>query len=215
MVSLKAYVVTDEFGEGYAAVMFAEKSVVARREGANELDCEFGDVSCKRAPWADDLAPGPVSPKDCIELGGFWYECGCGCGRRINDEGGQHDYELDGDNGELNPMDPVYDDTRRVFWNRMCKDNDDRAAQERKDKAARDQSDAEAAVLAKWPFATDIHAYRGYDGTAGGTYDVLHASFRFPGGEWPVSWAIGAETINVPRGEVDAWNALTKTGAAA
>lgn len=214
-MSLKAYVVTDEYGEGHAEVVFAGKSVVARREGANALDCEFGDVSCKRAKWADHLAPGPVSVKDYIELGGFWYECACGCDRRINDESGQPLYDLDGDDGELNPMAPVYIGTGQVFWNQVCKDNDDRAAQERKDKAARDQSDAETAVLTKWPFATEIKAYRSYDGTAGGTYDMLHASFRFPGGQWSVSWAIGAETINVPLGDVDAWNALTKKDMAA
>ena len=209
-MNLKAYVVTEEWGEGHAAVVFAAKSVVARREGANELNSEFGDVSCKRAPWADDLAPGPVSPKDCIELGGFWYECACGCGRKIDNEGGQHSYDLDGDDGELNPMDPVYVGTGEVFWNQACKDNDDREAQERKDKAARDQAGAEAAVLAKWPFATEIKAYRGYDGTAGGKHDVLYAGFRFPGGQWTASWAIGAETISVPRGDADAWNALNK-----
>lgn len=209
-MNLKAYVVTEEWGEGHAAVVFAARSVVARREGANELDCEFGDVSCKRAPWADGLAPGPVSLKDCIELGGFWYECACGCGRRIDNEGGQHSYDLDGDNGELNPMDPVYDETGHAFWNQRCKDDDDRAAKERKEKAARDQAEAEAAVLAKWPFATEIKAYLGYDATAGGTFDVLHASFRFPGGRWPVNWTIGAETIGVPQGDLSAWDAVAK-----
>lgn len=214
-MNLKAYVVTDEHGEGTATVVFAERNVVARRIGAPEVDCEFGDVSCKRAPWADHLAPGPASAKDCIELGRFRYECACGCSRRISADGGEHDYDMDGDNGELNPMDPVYVGTGEVFWNQACKDNDDRAAQERKEKAARDQTEAEAAVLAKWPFATEIKAYRGYDGTAGGTYDVLHATFRFPGGQWTVSWAIGADTISVPRGDADAWNALTKKDVAA
>jgi len=214
-MNLKAYVVTEEWVEGNATVVFAGKSVVARREGANELDCEFGGVSCRRAKWADHLAPGPVSAKDCIKLGGFWYECACGCGRKIDDETGYHHDDIDGENGELNPMAPVYVGTGQVFWNQACKDNDDRAAQERKEKAARDQAEAEAAVLAKWPFATEIKACRGYDGTAGGTYDVLRAAFRFPGGQWPVSWAIGAETIDVPLGDVDAWETLNKKGVSA
>lgn len=200
-MTLKAYVVTDDMGEGHAEVVFSDKSVVARREGANALDCEFGEVSCMRAPWADHLAPGPASAKDCIELGGLNYECACGCGRRIDSAEGYSIYDDDA----VNPMEPVYIGLSKVYWNHRCKDNDDRYRQELKDKAARDQFEAEAAVLAKWPFATDIHAFR----RPAGRGDALCASFKFPGGEWPVSWAIGAEAIYAPQGEVEAWNALT------
>ena len=49
---LKAYHIQDNH-EGSAVVIFANKNVVARREGANELNVEFADVSCHRLPWAD------------------------------------------------------------------------------------------------------------------------------------------------------------------
>ena len=50
----KAYSVQ---GDEHGCVVFAEHNVVARREGANELNIEFGDVeSCRRAPQFDQYA---------------------------------------------------------------------------------------------------------------------------------------------------------------
>lgn len=203
---MKAYEVREP-DEGHCVIVFATRSVVARREGSNELDITFGEVDqCKRLPWADSYAPGPVPLKDCIEIGGWWSTCACGCDRRIDNEGGRGNMDLDGDDGELNPMEPVYVG-RGVYWNQKCKDNDEREKRERAEAKVRDQAEAEAAVLAKFPFATDIESYRSY-GTVDGKkygYDVLGASFAFPGGRFHAHWSIGAKSIRVQAEDQHAW----------
>ncbi len=57
-----------------AVIVFANHSVVARREGASELDVEFGDVSCHRAPGFDGREPGPI-PKSELWGVGWWFDC--------------------------------------------------------------------------------------------------------------------------------------------
>ncbi|MDR7193392.1 hypothetical protein [Luteimonas terrae] len=216
--SLKAYVVEDDSGDGNICLRFADRNVEARREGANEMDAEFGDVSCRRAPWADSYAPGPVPLQLCIEIGGWWQTCACGCERKIDSDVGQTHYEDDGDDGALNPMAPIYVG-RRVYWNHTCKDGDERRTREVAEAKARDQSAAESAVLAKFPFATDIVAFRGYNcdnpgAGATGRSDVLHARFNFPGAAYGATWVIGSPTIGIPPVSADAWKAATDTLAA-
>lgn len=210
--TLKAYVVQDEYGGGQVCVRFAHRNVVARREGASEIDEEFGDVSCRRAPWADSYAPGPVPLQLCIEAGGWWQECACGCGRKIDNDGGQNHYEDDGDEGELNPMAPIFGGWRSVYWNQTCKDADEHRARDAAEAKVRDQSEVEAAVLAKFPFATDIVAFRGYScdnpgAGATGRCDVLHARFNFPGAVHGAIWVIGSPTISIPPISQEAWDA--------
>lgn len=73
MKRLKAYYVTD--GNDGSCIRFATNSATARREGANELDLEWGDIdSCTRRPEFDQFAPGPVPPDVLIEEG-WWFEC--------------------------------------------------------------------------------------------------------------------------------------------
>ncbi len=83
---MKAYTVDDD-GEG-AVVVFAEKNVVARRIGANELGCAFGDVSCCRAPDLDSYAPGPVPPLILWDAG-WWFGCQRCDGMARQDSGGK------------------------------------------------------------------------------------------------------------------------------
>ncbi|WP_262140653.1 hypothetical protein [Serratia ficaria] len=81
---LKAFSVqADEFG----CIRFAKTHVEARREGAAELEVEFGDiVSCRRAPALDAYAAaGHVPWKVLIEEHGWSQECGY-CNRRVHDE---------------------------------------------------------------------------------------------------------------------------------
>lgn len=70
--TLKAYQVN---GNDYSVIRFAKSAVVARREGADELDIDFRDVqSCCRVPGFDHFAPGPV-PKRALLESGWWFEC--------------------------------------------------------------------------------------------------------------------------------------------
>lgn len=81
---LKAFSVQgDEFG----TVVFAHSGVVARREGANELNIEFEDVeSCRRAPGLDRYAAaGHVPWRVLVEEHG-WRQC-CGyCERPVDSD---------------------------------------------------------------------------------------------------------------------------------
>lgn len=209
---MKAYQVSEAF-EGHCVIVFASRAVVARREGANQLDVSFGEVDqCKRAPWADEYAPGPV-PAQAKIAAGWYFECACGCERRIDSDFGTTRYEDDGDDGELNPMEPVYVGGG-VYWNQRCKDNDEREQRERAEAIARDDSEVKAAVLAKFPFATEIRAFRGHayvDGKP--NYNTLQGQFRFPGGRWCANWIVGAETVGVQTGDVEAWLAAKAGGA--
>ncbi|WPZ36740.1 hypothetical protein T8K17_11400 [Thalassobaculum sp. OXR-137] len=85
--SLKAYIVTEHVsGEDQAVVRFAASNVIARREGANGLDVEFPDVSCKRAEHFDGFAPGPV-PDHALFKAGWWFFC-THCQARASDGSG-------------------------------------------------------------------------------------------------------------------------------
>lgn len=191
---IKAYTVTDDY-EGECVIIFAERSVVARREGANELNAEFGEVTCRRAQWADEYAPGPVPVEAQINRGGFWFECSCGCGRRIDSDEGQ------AQDADENPMDPIYGGGG-VYWNAGCKSADERRQREEQERDAHDQAYARAAVLARFPFATEIQGYRR---TLSRT-TVLYASFRFPGGKSWTNWEVGAATISIAQEDLAAWS---------
>lgn len=85
MSGLKAYSVQ---GNEYGVIAFASCNVVARREGANELNIEFSDVeSCRRVPALDGYAgqPGGVPMRVLVEDHGWSQECGH-CERRVYDD---------------------------------------------------------------------------------------------------------------------------------
>lgn len=206
--TLKAYQVTEP-DEGHCCIVFATSSAAARRQGAAEMDITFSEVeSCTRAAWADGYAPGPVPPKAKIGAG-WWYECACGCGRRIDGEDGIDLDDTGEDDAEANPMAPVYQG-ERVYWNQSCVDEEAAELKRRAEAKARDQSEAEAAVLAQFPFATGIVSYRGH---RNGKYNQLGASFHFPGGKFAAHWQLGAATIDVSACDQDAWKAATSASA--
>ena len=73
MTAPKAYTVHD--GDDGATVIFATNNATARRQGANELDCDSTEVdSCRRAPQFDAYAPGPVPAVVLIEHD-WRFEC--------------------------------------------------------------------------------------------------------------------------------------------
>lgn len=202
---MKAFQVQDQY-EGNCVIVYAEKNVVARRVGSSELGADFPDVSCCRAPWADQFYPNGPTRQQGVELGDWWVECACWCYRRIDNDGG---YAGPQNDSEANPMAPVYVEDR-VYWNQACLDADTLRKQAEAAALAMDQAQAEKQVLAAYPFATEIKAYRGYaqglDGKYG--YDVLQCHFRFPGGEGGAHWTLGSENIRVRQDDSAAWDAL-------
>lgn len=179
--TLKAYSV-----QGYenGCITFAKSNVVARREGANELDIEFEEVeSCRRAPWADEYSgvKGGVPPLVMIE-NGWWFEC-CNCGHRIDSD--LFDYDTD------TPMEPV-EENGFVYCTQACLDA------ENSEKAARESRKAEAvrAVEEKFP-GTEVKWF--------GDSEPAKVSFTFPDGKCEVNWTVGEETVSVSKCDVDAW----------
>lgn len=184
---MKAYVVTDEYGEGSGCVQFAKHSVVARREGANELNCDFDGVSCRRAPEFDTYADaGDVPPAALVEYG-WWFEC-MQCSQKICNE--PHD-----DDGEPVELSPVYKGTW-VFCSQKCRDA---LHAEKAEQKARGESAASAA-LAKWP-GIEISRTNGYENPA-------RVWFKFPGGLGECDWRQGAPTILVQLRDQQAWKAF-------
>jgi hypothetical protein len=109
---LKAYVIRDDGGDGECCIRFAKHAVVARREGANELNADFESVECRRADYLDEYAPGPVPPLVLIEHG-WWFEC-VGCGQRVTD-GSCHDDD------EEKPHEPVAFGNWGICCSERCK----------------------------------------------------------------------------------------------
>lgn len=83
--TLKAFKVYD--GMDSWKIIFAKSGAAARREGANEIGCDFEDIeSCTRMPELDKFAPGPVPASALLDTGSWWFECN-ECGARITRDG--------------------------------------------------------------------------------------------------------------------------------
>lgn len=80
---LRAFAVQEE-DEGTGGIVFARHAVTARREGAAEYNGgDFSGLSCRRAAWADEYAPGPV-PATIMVQHGWWMHCH-GCDRKVGE----------------------------------------------------------------------------------------------------------------------------------
>jgi hypothetical protein len=185
---IKAYEVQDRYGDAGSTIVFDVRAVSARRDGANELSLEFGDVSCRRARWADDLAPGPVSPKVAIKVGGWQYECTAQCGHWVDGETEKPFYE---ENGNPWCSQGCYDSTMA----RLAKREAERAAAE---------AACRAATMAKFPFAEIT-----YIAEMPSMRTPWRAYFRFPGGKHDASWCPSAPAFaDVAIDDIEAWQAL-------
>lgn len=91
----KAFVVSEDM-EGRSVIVFAQHNVVARREGANELNTEFEYVECRRAPEFDSHAEKGFVPRSVLMGLGWWFTChGPRCEKQIF--GGEDTYIIDAD----------------------------------------------------------------------------------------------------------------------
>lgn len=62
----------------HSAIVYAPTRGQARQRGAGSLDAEFLDVSARRAPEFDELAPTGPSDAQLFLRFGWWFECNCG-----------------------------------------------------------------------------------------------------------------------------------------
>jgi hypothetical protein len=204
MTKLKAYTVHD--GGDHSVIVFALHNVVARREGANEMDCGFNEVDyCTRSPEFDAYAPGPVPPLAAIEHG-WWFECSC-CGRKVDSDVCQSAY----DDGEDPDLFGAVADGRAVYCSETCR--------QREFSGRRAREAAEVALIevfeAEFVDATILHVYADMDGNrlkaptspAAGrrVNDGSAISFRFPGGKGSARWQHGHELLWVDREDVAAF----------
>ncbi len=171
----------------YGCIRFAKSHVVARREGANELDVEFCSIeSCRRIPDLDKYADaGDVPWRVLVEEHGWSQECGF-CGHRVYDDVPER----------------VWDGDEQVYCSIECQAHrEDRDRHWEKERQETKQKNVEAEAIAKDRFA-EIDKVNGY--TNMGKTSV---SFMFPGGKWPVQWRPGDELVSVSPDDVAAWEA--------
>lgn len=195
-MTLKAYMVTDTY-EGHASVEFAHHAVVARREGANELNTEFDAVTCRRAPQFDHFAPGPV-PRMALIEDGWWFECS-NCYRRAE----ERDWD---DVDDPRPMEPCVNGQDLVFCCKAC-----RAEHGAKRRAREDATDALCELIyTRFPAAhirsTHVYGERLEKAEKGGGI-LSSASFDLPGLQHGVEFRFG-EGFFVAATELDAYTSL-------
>jgi hypothetical protein len=217
--TLKAYAVQEDT-EGAGGIVFAKRDIVARRLGADEFNGgEFGGLTCRRAPWADKYAPGPV-PFAVKFAHGWWVECS-GCGVKIVEEG---EYDENGDELEFDPADFVELGTN-VFHSKACYERHI-ASRSRIEAKQREMIDLlRARLVEKLPGVTfdpndGDHAYVTEDG---GHLIVrqVRIAFRFPGcaigaAQYrldepqyysPARFSPPRPEVTVCHGDLAAWNA--------
>lgn len=106
---LKAYSVQCA-DDSTGGIVFARFNAEARRIGCWAVcDTDWESVTCRRAPWADRYAPGPV-PKLAMIENGWWIECD-GCCTRI-------DLDLEDEDGKQ--LDPVEPQIGHMYCTPLC-----------------------------------------------------------------------------------------------
>lgn len=191
---MKAYIVREDH-DGHSVITFATSSAAARREGGSELNLEFDEVeSCKRAPWADQYAPGPVPLQAYLDAG-WWFECHH-CGVRFD----QDDRASDDDRDDQ--LEPVEDGQRNYYCSPTCMM--ERWA-ERRERTVRLCAIIEA-TLVRWPMATGVTAHE-YCQTWTSRDMEWRAQFTLPGIRYPVSWTPGSSVVHVAQGDTEDFKA--------
>lgn len=192
---LKAYEVREP-DEGRCVVVFARSGVIARREGAADLMCEFEDVeSCNRRPEFDVHAPGPV-PLNVLLKAGWWFTCQ-GCSREFEEEGfrGEEDDEI------AQGFAPLEDAKNRHYCCPACMMSEWQSRR----KADAQTDAAIELLLSKFPQAVTVWAHRGKEGDADRP-DVF--TFVLPGLTSPAKWVRGASHVTVFEQDADAFKRL-------
>ena len=178
---IKAYSVQ---GNEYGTIRFAASSVVARREGANELDCEFTEIeTCRRIPELDSWQEkGSVPIKHLMEHHGWHQECGY-CSHHVYAE---------------NPGISWNEDETQSYCDAECHARHENMQRKWEQEKRDEQTLREhliAAAVEKFPEISCVMA----DPKQG------QARFDFPGCTGQASWKPGSKEIWVNACDMDAW----------
>ncbi len=136
---MKAFIIETDDPED-SVVRFATTNVAARREGSEEIGCDFNQVTCKRLPWADVYA-GIGIPHSAFIANGWRYDCAT-CGDCVDSYTEAPAYGMD-----------------LVFCCEACKAEE--VAQ--RDAHAKRVQEAIDTALEKWPGIANVKAYVGHD----------------------------------------------------
>lgn len=182
---VRAYLVSDDDPETQT-IKFARTNVAARRRGANEIGTDFGSVTCRREPWADEFAElGYIPAKAYIE-NGWWVGCS-NCGVSVSSDSHGED-----DEGEQVAHDPVYCGAH-LYCTPSCQE----AEKVEKAAAAHRRQELIDATMVEFPGVTVCSASE-------------HATdrrvrFAFPGGLGAAEWQLGAPAILIAKRDQEAW----------
>lgn len=184
---MKAYIITEpELG---ACIKFAKYNVVARREGALELDAEFESVECRRAPEFDKYSSEKMVPMQDLIARGWSFEC-WGCSTTV--------YE-DAEDDEGNPLELYYPDDNRVYCSLQCCSEQI----ERKNEEKRREREVTDQALKKWPGIQITHT--------NGYMDPPLVYFRFPGCKFRAEWRLGQIFVSISAVDADAWKKFAES----
>ena len=187
-------VATDDPEE--STIQFATTNVAARRQGADVIGTDFGYVTCRRAPWADQYADqGSIPAKAYIDAG-WWFGCGH-CGTRCDSDA----THWDEDSGEDVALNLVFDGPT-VYCSAECKAKHDAEVSARNAKF----EEFKVKVVAEQPGLTFKEFTGGYPWCAN------RATFTFPGAQYGGSVSDTEETLDlswyVSNGDKEAWDAF-------
>lgn len=198
MKPLLAYEVREP-DEGHCVITFATNGAAARREGANELDCGFGEVEhCVRKPQFDQYAPGPVPHAVLIEHG-WWFECQH-CSRRVSEDM----YQEAEDEGEDHDHLAITTIGRAVYCSQRCVMSEfvERRAHKAAEAALIDYFSAmhpECSISGVWVSGAVLAGPDKF----GHAQALLY--FKFPGAEHNATFTFGDEHFRVARSDLPAY----------
>lgn len=185
-----AYKIAEVGGEERAVIAYAVRNAPARRIGAGELDLEWSEVSCRRAPEFDKYAAqGGPTPLQYIEEG-WWAEC-MHCRRRVSDDRAWNLHEQHSEAAPGVTLEPLMEPQEHegdLYCNAACW----AAEQEERAAFARRLEEARTTTLQRWPGVT-VTRVLGNNGT-----QPPHVLFQLPGVEGPdgsFGWTVGDETL--------------------
>lgn len=181
---IRAYSVQGNDG---GCVVFAASNVLARRDGAQRLECTFAEVeSCRLAPEFDSYAEAGCVPRQVLlEKHGWWQYCSF-CENHVTAETA----------GRVWEGDAVYCDIHcQAYY--IDRDRDWQIERDRKSVA---ENEAVASAMEAFPGISNVRAITSMK-------KVTLVYFNFPGGTCNAEWEPGYQTVRVGRADVDAWEA--------
>lgn len=150
--------------EWNSCIVFHDNSISAASEGASELDVQFDQVTCKRAPQFDLYAKEGKVPTLALLKADWWFECDY-CGHNIM----AHERDED----DNTPLDKVVVAGEFLYCNTDCSCKQ----QQRKDETDASFAEFKQTVQALRPDLT----FTRFEG--GWPYTTMTAEFTFAGSE--------------------------------